>query len=171
MERTLRLSPRHQLFLDLAYQQVPEADIATVETYLYFLRVASDIFANQQAFFGRYELSEGKLVVLQLLRQAPHYRLTPSALAKAAGVTRGTMTGLLIGLERSGLVKRDEHPEDGRMFSIELTEAALDLFERILPERINRTMEFMSSLTKEEQHQLRAFLEKMERSLPALSAS
>ena len=170
MERTLRLSPRQQLFLDLV-RQAPEADIAAIETYFYFTRVASDIFANQQAFFGRYELSEGKLVVLQLLRQAPHYRLTPSALAEAAAVTRGTMTGLLAGLERSGLVKRDEHPEDRRMLSIELTEAALDLFERILPERINRIMEFMSPLTLEEQHQLRAFLEKMERGLPALSAS
>ena len=170
MERTLRLSPRQQLFLDLV-RQAPEADIAAIETYFYFTRVASDLFANQQAFFGRYELSEGKLVVLQLLRQAPHYRLTPSALAEAAGVTRGTMTGLLAGLERSGLVKRDEHPEDGRMFSIELTEAALDLFERILPERINTIMQFMSSLTEEEQHQLRAFLQKMERGLPALSQS
>ncbi len=170
MERTLRLSPRQQLFLDLV-RQVPEADSAAIETYFYFARVASDIFANQQAFFERYKLSEGKLVVLQLLRQAPHYRLTPSALAEAAGVTRGTMTGLLAGLERSGLVRRDEHPEDRRMLSIELTEAALDLFERILPERINRIMEFMSPLTLEEQHQLRAFLEKMERGLPALSAS
>ena len=170
MERTLRLLPRQQLFLDLV-RQVPAADIAAVETYLYFARVASDIFANQQAFFGRYELSEGKLVVLQLLRQAPHYRLTPSALAEAAGVTRGTMTGLLAGLERSGLVRRDEHPEDRRMLSIELTEAALDLFERILPERINRIVEFMSSLTEEEQHHLRVLLEKMEHGLPALSAS
>ena len=169
MERTLRLSPRQQLFLDLV-RQAPEADISAIETYFYFTRVASDLFANQQAFFGRYELSEGKLVVLQLLRQAPHYRLTPSALAEAAGVTRGTMTGLLAGLERSGLVKRDEHPEDRRMLTIELTEAALDLFERILPERINRIMEFMSPLTLEEQHQLRTFLEKMERGLPALSA-
>jgi DNA-binding MarR family transcriptional regulator len=81
------------------------------------------------------------------------------------------MTGLLAGLERSGLVKRAQHPEDGRMLSIELTEAALELFEQILPKRINRIMEFMSSLTKEEQHQLRAFLEKMEPGLAALSAS
>src|SRR5258708_22917467 len=128
MEHTLRLSPRYQLFLDLACQ-IPEADNATIETYVYFLRVASDIFANQQAFFGRYQLSEGKLVVLQLLRQAPHYRLTPSALAKAAGVTRGTMTGLLPGLERSALVKRDEHPEDRSLFSSALTATALVLFE------------------------------------------
>ena len=170
MERTLRLSPRHQLFLDLV-RQVPEADIASVETYLYFSRVAHDIFVNQQAFLGRYELSEGKLVVLQLLRHAPQYRLIPSALAEAAGVTRGTMTGLIAGLERSGLVKRDEHPEDARMFSIELTEQALDLFERLLSERINRIVEFMSSLTEEEQHHLHALLEKMERGLPALSAS
>ena len=170
MEHTLRLSPRQQLFLDLA-RQVPEADIAAVETYLYFSRVASDLFANQQVFFGRYELSEGKLIVLLLLRQAPHYRLTPSALAEAAGVTRGTMTGLLTGLERSGLVKRDEHPEDGRMFSIELTEAARELLEQMLLERINRIMQFMSSLTKEEQHHLLVLLEKMERGLPALNAS
>jgi DNA-binding MarR family transcriptional regulator len=170
MERTLRLSPRHQLLLDLA-RQVPEANIAAVETYLYFSRVASDLFANQQAFYDRYGLSDGKLVVLMLLRQAPHHRLTPSALAEAAGVTRGTMTGLLTGLERSGLVKRDEHPEDGRMFSIELTQQAFDLFEQILPERINRIMEFMSSLTEEEQHQLRVLLERMEPRLPALSAS
>lgn len=170
MERTPRLSPRHQLFWDLA-RQVLGADIASIETYLYFARVASDFFANQQAFFGRYGLSEGKLGVLLLLRQAPHYRLTPSALAEAAYVTRGTMTGLLAGLERSGLVKRDEHPEDGRMFSIELTEQALELFEQILPERVNHIMEFMASLTEEEQHQLRALLEKMERGLPALRDS
>src|SRR5258707_5331256 len=168
MERTLRLLPRQQLFLDLV-RQVPAADIAAVESYLYFARVASDIFANQQAFFGRYELSEGKLVVLQLLRQAPHSRLTPSALAEAAGVTRGTMTGLLAGLERSGLVKRDEHPEDGRMFTIELTEAALDLFEQVLPERFRHIKEFMSTLTEEEQQQLLSLLEKMNRGFSALS--
>ena len=167
MARTLRFPSRQQLFLDL----VPEADSASVETYIYFLQVARDILAQQQAFMGRYDLSEGKFVVLQLLRQAPQYRLTPSTLAEAAGVTRGTMTGLLTGLERSGLVKRDEHPEDARMFTIELTEQALELFKRLLPERIKRIVTFMSCLTEEKQHHLRALLEKMERELPALSTS
>jgi DNA-binding MarR family transcriptional regulator len=170
MARTLRFPPRHQLFLDLV-RQISEADIASVETYLYFLRVASDILAQQQAFLGRYDLSEGKLVVLQLLHQAPQYRLTPSALAEAAGVTRGTMTGLLAGLERSALVKRTQHPEDGRMFTIELTEQVLELFEQLLPERVKRIVAFMSSFSEEEQHHLRALLEKMERELPALSTS
>src|SRR2546425_283539 len=170
MVRTLRLLPRHQVFFDLA-RQMPEVDTTSVGTYLLFILVAREVFDAQQTFYDRFELSEGKFVVLLLLRQAPHYRLTPSALAEAAGVTRGTITGLLAGLERSGLVKRTEHPEDGRMFSIELTQQALDLFEQVLPERFNHIGEFMSSLTEEEQHQLRALLEKMNQGLPTLSTS
>ena len=170
MERSLRLLPRYQILFDLACH-MPEVNTTSVKTYFFFLKAAHDVFAAQQAFYDRFDLSEGKMVVLLLLRQAPHYRLTPSALAEAAEVTRGTMTGLLAGLERSGLVKRTEHPEDGRMFSIELTQQAIDLFEQVLPERFNHIGEFMSSLSEEEQHQLRALLEKMNRGLPALSTS
>src|SRR5258707_11846929 len=148
---------------------MPEVDTTSVGTYLLFSWVARDVFAAQQAFYDRFELSDGKLVVLLLLRQAPHSRLTPSALAEAAGVTRGTMTGLLAGLERAELVKRTEHPEDGRMFTIELTEAALDLFEQVLPERFRHIKEFMSTLTEEEQQQLLSLLEKMNRGFSALS--
>ena len=57
------------------------------------------------------------------------------------------------------------------MFSIELTQSALDLFEQMLPQRFEHIEEFMSSLTEEEQHQLRALLEKMNRGLPALGTS
>lgn len=170
MEPTMPgLAPRQQIFWGLA-RQLPDVDMASIDTYLYFARVASAFFAKQQAFLTRYELSEGKLVVLHLLRQAPQYRLTPSALANAADVTRGTMTGLLAGLERSGLVKRTQHPEDGRMSYIELTERAHTLFEQVLPERISRVTRFMAALTADEQQQLRALLENMERGLPALDA-
>src|ERR1700692_45214 len=144
MEGTPRFSPRNQVFFDLA-RQMAEVDTTSVGTYLLFLRVARDAFAAQQAFYDRFELSEGKLVVLLLLHQAPHYRLTPSALAEAAGVTRGTITGLLAGLERSGLVKRNDHPDDGRMVTIELTQEGLDLLEQILPKRLRRMEQFLSS--------------------------
>jgi DNA-binding MarR family transcriptional regulator len=169
MERTPDLAPRQQLMWELA-RQFPGADLASIEAYLSFAQVATEFLARQQAFLARYELSEGKLVVLQLLREAPHHRLTPSALAHAAHVTRGTMTGLLAGLERSGLVMRTQHPEDGRMSHIELTEQALELFERVLPERVGRIMQLMSTLTADEQQHLRALLEKVERGLPTLDA-
>src|SRR6266702_3957645 len=170
MERTLRLLPRQQVLFDLA-RHMPEVNTTSVGTYLLFSWVAREVFAAQQTFYDRFDLSEGKLVVLLLLRQAPHSRLTPSALAEAAGVTRGTITGLLAGLERSGLVKRTEHPEDGRMFTIELTQQALALFGQLLPERIHRSKEFMASLTEEERHHLIVLLEKMAHHLPALNTS
>src|SRR6266704_677273 len=96
MERTLRLLPRQQVLFDLA-RHMPEVNTTSVGTYLLFSWVAREVFAAQQAFFDRFDLSEGKLVVLLLLRQAPQYRLTPSALAEAAGVPRGTIPGLLAG--------------------------------------------------------------------------
>ena len=95
MERTFRLASRQQLFLDLV-SQISEADTDSIEAYLYFLWVAGDIFAQQQAFFGRYDLSEGKLVVLQLLHQAPQSRLTPTALAEAANLRFLRTCGALV---------------------------------------------------------------------------
>ena len=65
------------------------------------------------------------------------------------------------------MVKRMQDPEDGRMVSIELTKGAFDLFEQVFPERFHQIGACMSSLTQEEQHQLRAFLEKMECGLAA----
>ena len=101
MEHTPRLLPRHQVFLDLACY-MSELDPTSAETYWFFLQMARQALAAQQAFYDRYGLSEGKLVVLLLLQQAPHYRLAPSVLAEVAGVKRATITGLLAGLERSG---------------------------------------------------------------------
>ncbi len=55
--------------------------------------------------------------------------------------------------------------------SIELTQAAFDLFEQMLPERWQQIVECMSSLTQEEQHHLRALLQKIERGLAAQGTS
>ncbi len=161
---------RYQVFLDLA-EQLPGVDKKTMETYVLFLQSANRIFVAQQAFFERFELSEGKTVLLLLLYQAPEHCLTPSMLAEAASVTRGTVTGLLVGLERSGLVRRTEHPDDGRMVTIELTAEGLALLEQMLPERMQRIQRFLSALSREEQELLRSLLAKMADTLPMLNES
>lgn len=170
MGHPLPVPNRLHLFLDLVRQLSP-AQTAAAETYVHFAQVAREIFAAQEAFLAHHGLSEGKLAVLQLLHQASHEGCTPSELAAAAGVTRGTMTGLLAGLERGGLVTRAVHPEDARMYTIALTGVARNLFERILPERIARIAAFMSVLSVDEQRQLRALLTKLEEGLPTLNDS
>ena len=67
MEPRLRLEPRYQVLLDLA-QHMPDLDTASIRRYLFFLWVASNMFAAQQAFFDRFDLSEGKTACPLLTR-------------------------------------------------------------------------------------------------------
>ena len=147
--------------------QMDEDDTSAVEVYLSFLRVARDLLAALQTNLERYELSDGKLSILLLLRTSPDYSLTPSELAERVGVSRGTITGLLDGLERSKLIKRDAHPEDRRMLTINLTTKGLDLLNQVLPEHYRRIKELMANFNKADCQQLLVLLEKFNQGIPA----
>lgn len=73
--------------------------------------------ANRLAPF---RLSESKFLLLCLLRDQPD-GAAPHELAERAGVTRATMTGLLDGMERDGLLCRQSDIDDRRKIVIRLT--------------------------------------------------
>jgi DNA-binding MarR family transcriptional regulator len=85
-----------------------------------------------------------------LLAVAGNPRISNAELARAAFVTPQTMQGILVNLERGGLIVRSPHPEHGRLIMIELTKEgqqavaggaqAADVVER----------QMLSRLTKEE---------------------
>ena len=58
-----------------------------------------------------------------LLEIAGNPRVSNADLARAAFVTPQTMQGILVNLEREGLIVRTPHPEHGRVIMTELTEA------------------------------------------------
>src|SRR6202167_5281035 len=58
-----------------------------------------------------------------LLAIADNPRISNASLARAAFVTPQTMQGILVNLERAGLIVRSPHPEHGRVIMTELTEA------------------------------------------------
>lgn len=58
-------------------------------------------------------------------------------LAAEAGVTKGTLTGVLDTLEKRGLVRRHRHEEDRRLVSVALTAQGEELIARVYP-RFNR---------------------------------
>ena len=121
--------PKYEMMRKRA-QEYMGADEDTTETYWLFLHVAREILATFQARLERFGLSDGKMVILVLLRHTPNNSLTPSELAERCEVTRGTITGLLDGLERSGLIERKNHPEDRRMLTIQLTTPGISLHRR-----------------------------------------
>ena len=58
-----------------------------------------------------------------LLEIAGNPRVSNADLARAAFVTPQTMQGILVNLEREGLIVRTPHPEHGRVIMTELTQA------------------------------------------------
>lgn len=61
---------------------------------------------------------------LDLLRE--HGAMTGSELAAAVGLTTGAVTGVVARLERSGRIRREPHPDDGRKQVLRPVEAGLD---------------------------------------------
>jgi DNA-binding MarR family transcriptional regulator len=145
-----------------------ELDIASVETCLAFLQTTADVYQALEVHFARYHLSMGKFTLLMQLLQAGKGGLTPSQCADRAGVTRATITGLLDGLEKDGLVERKPYPDDRRRLYVQLTEKGRHLLNKILPDHFCRTTGLMANLSATEKQTFIGLLAKLRAGTPAM---
>lgn len=113
------LDQKHHALL-LEAQRSGQTDVESIRLCFEVLALASAIDRACAARLSPHRLSEGKFVLLFLLWNQPD-GLSPHELASRAGVTRATITGLLDGLERDGLVARHDDKTDRRKVSVRLT--------------------------------------------------
>ena len=85
-------------------------------------------------------------------------------LAAEAGVTKGTLTGVLKTLEKRGLARRRAHEADGRLVLVSLEPTGLGVIERLFPAFNLGEALMSSSLTEPEKEQLASLLRKIIRS-------
>ena len=86
-------------------------------------------------------------------------------LAAEAGVTKGTLTGVLKTLEKRGLTRRRAHSDDGRLVLVSLEPKGTAVIERLFP-AFNEGETFVSmSLTEREKSRLARLLRKIIRSV------
>src|SRR5215831_14042565 len=86
-------------------------------------------------------------------------------LAAEAGVTKGTLTGVLKTLEKRGLARRRAHESDGRLVLVSLEPKGLGVIERLFP-AFNQGEAFVSaSLSEREKDQLASLLRTIIRSV------
>ncbi|MEV5753719.1 MarR family transcriptional regulator [Actinoallomurus sp. NPDC052308] len=64
--------------------------------------------------------------------------------AEEAGISKGTLTGVARTLESRGLLRRADHPTDGRLVLLMLTPQGEELMERVFP-RFNEEEAFVTS--------------------------
>lgn len=76
--------------------------------------------------------------------------LTLGELATAEGVRSATMTGIVNGLERDGLVRRRPHGRDKRSVNIEATGSGRRLLDRARARRIDHVVSKLDGLSDDE---------------------
>lgn len=145
-----------------------EMDASAVNVCLQLLRIGSDLLAGFETMLSKHSLSQGRFLTLIVLSRSRNDALNPSLLAEKLGVTRATMTGLLDGLEREGLIERVFAQDDRRKIAIRLTEMGLSRLETMLPDYYRRIAGLMAQLNDEERQQLLELLEKVNAGIPAL---
>jgi len=165
---TLRDIPKYECLRALA-AEIPEVDPSSVEACLVMMKVAREVMTGFENHLARHGLSDGRFTVMMILMRQPDHCLSPSELADRAGVTRATMTGLLDGLEREGLVIREPHPSDRRTLVARLTSKGLEILKGMLPDHFRRVAALMAGLSEDERKTLVRLMIAIQQSLPAVT--
>jgi len=160
LEIRLRKVSAEQLAQRVA-SYVPEPDMDSLRTVFAFYQTLSEVYTLVEANLAKFGLSQGKFGVLMLLLDRPEEGMAPSDLADLGGVTRGTITGLVDGLERQGLVERVHNPRDRRMLNVRLTPAGHALMGEVVPAHYQRMIRVVSGIRPEERALLRDMLDRM----------
>ena len=151
--------------LSFLAQQYPELEISSIEPFIALLKVSARLESEIESYFQKLGFSRGRFMVMMLLLRHPERPLHPAEIAKALGVRRSTMTGLLDTLEGKGWVDRVEVPADRRSWAIMLTKAGRAELDQILPGHYKRMSEAMSGIDQKERQTLIQLLGKVSQGL------
>jgi DNA-binding MarR family transcriptional regulator len=144
----------------------PGADKAATECVVNLIRTKSLVVSELDRLFRCHGLSGPGFNVLMIIEGAGR-ALSPFEIGERRLVTRGTVTGLLDTLEKQGLVRRTPHPDDRRMFLIELSDPGRALLAEVRSEFFPLQEKLFSALSGTEKATLVRLLGKLQAHLEA----
>jgi DNA-binding MarR family transcriptional regulator len=128
-------APKGELLRKIS-QRLPGLDVETLEIIVKVQRLGKSVSALLSTDLEAHGLTEGKFYVLVYLHcqtDGGDLSASPSDIADGLGVTRGTITGLLDGLERDGYVERQHDTDDRRALTVTMTQKARDFVDNFEP--------------------------------------
>jgi DNA-binding MarR family transcriptional regulator len=162
--------PKYEIFLEEA-KCFPGLDASACYTYLQLLRTGDELLALDEQVLTSYGTRHGRFNLLMILLKYGDGEATPAGLAGKTGVTRATISGLLDGLEKDGLIKRSSDPEDRRLIRVHLTAAGHAFLDKVRPGYCRWFSSIVEPLDKEERQQLVNLLEKIRTRLGELAVN
>jgi DNA-binding MarR family transcriptional regulator len=160
--------PKYEVFLEEA-KRFPGLDASACYTYLQLLRTGDELLARDEQVLTSYGTRHGRFNLLMMLLKYSDGEATPAGLADKTGVTRATISGLLDGLEKDGLIERRPDPADRRLIRVHLTAAGHGFLDKIRPGYSRWLSSIVEPLSEEERQQLVMLLEKIRTRLGELA--
>lgn len=136
-----------------------ELSVEDAELGVLLFTGAAGLVRAVEEHIQRYGLSSGRFAVLLTLLSAPGGQRTPSDLAERLAVSRPTITGIVDGLEKAGVVIRRADRSDARNQPVALTGRGRRLIETIAPDHFRRLADAVRRFTPTERKVLRSSLD------------
>lgn len=153
------LDPKYEALLNEA-ARLNLADQESMGVCAQTLTLAARIDRARTAALAPQGLSEGRFILLFLLNEQKD-GVPPHILADQAGVARATITGLVDGMVRDGLVERRGNPDDRRSNLVVLTRKGRTLGKRVFPGQAEVLASAFLQLSATERRQLSRLLGKV----------
>jgi len=152
-------TPALEVLARLPGSDIDPTDIAAAQDLLRLAKKLLGSFAEQFAMHG---LSPGRYALMMTL-QARASPLAPSEIAARLGVTRATVTGLVSGMVRDGLIvfAPAEGP-DRRRKAVVLTDRGRELAAVVAPEVFQQMANLLTPLAAAERDTLRGLVRRIE---------
>jgi DNA-binding MarR family transcriptional regulator len=162
----LKNMPRGTLLAKLA-EVYPDADPAAMDVFGALLEISSEILSAVNSALAKDGITQARFRLLLHLRRAGKGGLHPMDLAKALGVGRASVTGLVDGAEKAGLARRSPCGDDRRAIMVLLTPDGRRLVDSLAPERLRKISLLMNGLSGKKLAELSRLLDTIKANLPA----
>ena len=140
----------------------PDLEVGALQVTARLSRIGPLLARRQEEVFDRFGLSRGEVGALSALRiSGAPYRLSPTRLAKGLMLSSAGITSRIDRLERRGLVRRLDDPEDRRGVIIELTDEGQRVVDEAVAALAISDRQLLDRLDPQEVDQLEALLRKV----------
>ncbi len=160
--------PRYEVLREEA-QHFPDLDPSACFAFLHLLKTGDQLLALDAEILARLGTRQGRFNLLMILGHCADELPAAAELAEYTGVTRATITGLLDGLERDGLIERRSDLADRRMIRVRLTAQGEGFLDRVRPSYFQWFARLMEPLSEAERQQLGALLLKVQQRMAILA--
>lgn len=152
-------------------EETDSAESATArELYACILDTSHIALRAETNFLRRFGLNHARVGILTLLDEAPEGSLRSAELADLAKVSRATITGLVDGLDREGLIDRTKDPHDRRSFTIKISKRGESLLEQVKPVRDGWMEKIIADMGEDKSVALIELLRRVQHSIERVSA-